>query len=116
MPAGLIAKMMADKQLEVKVPVSSKTVAYMTYSAKMANMDYARFDSLVTEDVADQVVHYNANLLHAHEVEYKANLSKRDRIIGGKHLVLADGGANGNIIALDMRILYFNSDGKRVSI
>jgi len=82
----------------------------------MANVDYTRFDSLVTEDVADNVVHYNANLSHAHEAEYKANLSRRDRVIGGIHLTLADGGANGLIIGLDMRILYFNSDGKRVSI
>ena len=116
MPAGSIHKMMADKQLEVRDPVTKQIVSYMTYSAKMANVDYTRFDSLVTEDVADQVVNYNANLLHAYEVEYKANLLKQDRIIGGKHLALADGGANGNILALDMRILYFNSDGKRVSI
>ena len=82
----------------------------------MENVDYTRFDSLGTEDVANQVVHYNANLLHTHKVEYKANLLKRDRTIGGKHLVLTDGGENGSITALDMRILYFNSDGKRVSI
>ena len=49
-------------------------------------------------------------------MEYKANLLKRDRVIGGIHLALADGGANGNIIGLDMRIMYFNGDGKRVSI
>ena len=51
MPAGLIAKMMADKQLKVKD--GDNTVAYMTYSAKMANVDYTRFDSLVTEVIAD---------------------------------------------------------------
>ena len=54
--------------------------------------------------------------MHAEEIEYKLNLLKRDRIIGGKHLALADSRANGTIIALDMLILYFNSDGKRVSI
>ena len=82
----------------------------------MAVMDYTRFDSLTTEDVVDKEMNYDANLAHAHEVEYKANLSKRNKSIGGKHLALADGGANGLIIGLDMRIVYFNDDGKRVSI
>ena len=54
--------------------------------------------------------------MHAEEIEYKVNLSKRDRIIGGKHLALADSEANGTIIGLDMLILYFNNDGKHVSI
>ena len=49
-------------------------------------------------------------------MEYRANLSNQDRIIGGKYLVLADGGANGLIIGLDMKILYFNPDGQQVSI
>ena len=49
-------------------------------------------------------------------IKYKLNLSKRDRIIGGTYLALADIGANGTIIGLDMLIPYFNSDGKRVSI
>ena len=49
-------------------------------------------------------------------MEYRANLSNRDRVIGGKHLALADGGANGLIIGLDMKILYFNTNGKQVSI
>ena len=40
MPAGSIAKIMADKQLEVKDPVSKQTVAYMTYSAMMANVHH----------------------------------------------------------------------------
>ena len=88
----------------------------MTYAAKTANIDYTRFDNMITEDVADNEIHYNANLSQAHKVEFKANLSKQDRIIGGKHLALADSGANGNIIALDMKIIYFNSDGKCVSI
>ena len=49
-------------------------------------------------------------------MEYRANLSNRDRVVGGKHLALVDGGANGVIIGLDMKILYFNPDGKQVSI
>ena len=43
-------------------------------------------------------------------------MSNRDRVVGGKHLALVDGGANGLIIGLDMKILYFNPDGKQVSI
>ena len=39
---------------------------------------------MATEDVPDMEIHYNANLSHAHEVEFVANLSKQDRIIGGK--------------------------------
>ena len=54
--------------------------------------------------------------MYSHEMEYRANLSKRDRVIGGKHLALAKGGKNGLIIGLDMKILYFNTDGKQVSI
>ena len=49
-------------------------------------------------------------------MEYRANLSNRDRVVGGKHLALVDGGANGLIIGLDMKNFYFNSDGKQVSI
>ena len=36
--------------------------------------------------------------------------------LGGKHVALADGGANGSIIGLDMKIIYFNNDGKCVCI
>ena len=114
MPAAAVAKMMANKQFEVRHPVTKELVSYITYASKMAVIDYTRFDSMVTDDVADQEVHCNANLSHAHEVDFVANISKRDRIIGVIHLALADGGANGLIIGLDMRIIYFNSDGKCV--
>ena len=83
---------------------------------RIANIDYSRCDSIAADDEPVKEVHYNVNLSHAHELEYLINLSKQDRVIGGKHLALADGGANGLIIGLDMLILYFNSDGKRVSI
>ena len=43
-------------------------------------------------------------------------MSKRDRVVGGKHLALVDGGANSGIIGRDMKIIYFNADGKQVSI
>ena len=36
--------------------------------------------------------------------------------IGGVYLALCDGGANGCIKGNDMRVLDYNSDGKRVSI
>ena len=49
-------------------------------------------------------------------MEYRANLSKRDRVVGGKHLSLIDGGANDVIIGLDIKIIYFKSDGRQVSI
>ena len=93
-------------------------LGHMTYSAKMTNIDYTRCDSLVSEEEPVKNVHYKVNLLHAEEMEskYRVNLSKRSRVIGGKHLALADGGANGTIIGLEMLIIYFNSDGKRVSI
>ena len=114
MPAGAISKMMASKQL--KVMDGDKVAAYLTYSARMANIDYYRCDSIAIDDEPVKEVHYNVNLSHAHEVEYLVNLSEQDRVIGGKHLALADGGANGLIVGLDMKILYFNSDGKQFSI
>ena len=43
-------------------------------------------------------------------------MSKQDRVVGGKHLALVDGGANGGIIGRDMRIMYFNADGRQVRI
>ena len=89
----------------------------MTYSAEMTNIDYTCCDSLVSEEEESvNIVYYNVNLHHAEEVEYTANFLKRDRVTGGRHLALADGGANSTIIGLDMKILYFSSDGKRVSI
>ena len=116
MLAGGVPKMMASKQLEVRDPVTNKLVSYITYAAKMATIDYSRCDSLVPieEPVVD--LHYKVNLLHSYEIEYRANLLKRDRVVGGKHLVLVDGGANGAIVGLDMKILFFNSDGRQVSI
>ena len=83
---------------------------------KMATIDYSRCDSLVpiTEPVVD--LHYKINLLHSYEMEYRANLSKRDRVEGGKHLALIDGEADGVIVGLDMKIIYFNYDGRQVSI
>ena len=105
MPAGAVPKMMASKQLEVSDPVTKELVSYMTFTGNMATIDYSRCDSLVP--IAEPVVdsHYKFNLLHSYEMEYRANLSKRDRVVRGKHLALVDGGANSVIIGLDMKIL-----------
>ena len=88
----------------------------MTFAGNMAIIDYSRCNSLVptAEPVVDP--HYKVNLLHSSEMEYRANLTKRDRIVGGKHLALVDGGNNVVIIGLDIKILYFNSGGRQVSI
>ena len=114
MPAGAVQKIMISKQL--KVMNGDKVIAYLTYSANMTNIDYSRCDILVSDKEPVKNVHYKVNLLYSEELEYRTNLSKRDRVIGGKHIALADGGANGLIINLNMKILYFNSDGKQVSI
>ena len=91
-------------------------MTYSTKMTKMTNIDYSRFDSLVPDKEPVKDIYYKVNLLYSEESEYRVNLPKQDRIIGGKHLALADGGANGTIIGLDMKILYFNNDRKRVSI
>ena len=49
-------------------------------------------------------------------MDYRASISKQDRVVGGKHLALVDGGANGGIIGRNMRTIYFNADGKQVRI
>ena len=90
--------------------------ANIEYQANVAAIDYSRCDSLVPSEKPFKNVHYKVNLLHAHELEYRVNLSKQDRVIGSQHLELADSGANASIIGLDMRILYFNDDEKCVSI
>ena len=115
-PAGAVPKMTASKQMPVMIPDGKKVAAYITMAKNMATIDYSRCDSLVPikEPVVDS--HYKVNLLHSYEMEYRANLSKQDRVVGGKHLALIDGGANGVIVGLDMKILYFNYDGRQVSI
>ena len=54
--------------------------------------------------------------MHPEELEYRIHFSKQDRIVGEKHLALADGRANSSIISLDMISFNFNNDGKHVSI
>ena len=82
-------------------------------------MDYSRCDSLIPDpiDAPSPIdLHYKVHLLHQHEINYRASMPKQDRVVGGRHLALVDGGANGSIIGWDMRIIYFNRDGKRVRI
>ena len=112
MPAREVPKMMASKQTKVITLEGNKVAAYLTFSGNIANIDYFRCDSV--EPVKE--AHYKVNLLHSHEMEYRVNLSNRDRVIGEKHLALTDGGANGLIVGLDMKILYFNPDEIQVSI
>ena len=52
----------------------------MTYAAKVANVDYARCDSLFPDNKPVKDVHYKVNLLHSEELEYRVNLSKREMI------------------------------------
>ena len=108
MAAGAVPKMMASKQMPVMTLDGTKVAVYLTLAGNMANIDYARCDSLVPTTDPIEDVHYKVNLLHSHEMEYRANLSNRDRdrVIRGKYLALVDGGANGLIIGLDMKILY----------
>ena len=55
---------MANKQLEVRDPDTKELISYMTYTAKMVVMDYARCDSLVTIKETPIDFHYKVNLLH----------------------------------------------------
>ena len=48
MPAGVISKMMASKQL--KVMDGDKVAAYLTYSTMMTNIDYSCCDSIVPDN------------------------------------------------------------------
>ena len=66
MPTGAVPKMMTNKQLEVRDPVTKELVSYITYAAKMATLDYSRCDSLVPikEPVVD--LHYKVNLRHSY--------------------------------------------------
>ena len=70
MPAPAPAKMLANKQYEVRDADTNERVSYITYASKMAVTDYTRFDSMMTDDVEEPLAVYNANLKHKHEMEY----------------------------------------------
>ena len=76
MPAPAPAKMMANKQYEVRDPVTNDCVSYITYASKMAVTNYTRFDSMMTNGVTKTLSVYNANLSHKHEMKYRANLRR----------------------------------------
>ena len=57
--------------------------------------------SIVPKDIPSPNIHYIVNL---------------SQMIGGVNLALCDGGANGCIKGDDTRVLYYNSNGRRVSI
>ena len=67
----------------------------------MAKLNYARCDTLIPV------------IVQAPEIHYKVNLTQT---IGGINLALCDDRANGCIKGNDMRVLYYNDDGRRVSI
>ena len=78
-----------------------KTYGHMTLHARIAILYYACCDTLIPESVPSPEIHYKVNL---------------SQTIGGVNLFLCNGGANGCIKGNDMRVLYYNSDGRRVSI
>ena len=67
----------------------------------MAQLNYTRCDTLIPPIIEAPAIHYKVNLAQT---------------IGGINLALCDGGANGCIKGNDMRVLYYNDDGHRVSI
>ena len=100
MISGAPAKLLANKQL-ILVDKAGKTYVHMTFRATMAVLNYARCDTFIPQ------------LNSSPEIHYKANLAQT---IGGVNLALCDGGANGCIKGNDMRVLYYNSNRRRVSI
>ena len=74
---------MANKQMPVMTLDGTKVAAYITMAGNMANIVYFWCASLVP--IAEAVVkdsHYKVNLLHFHKMEYRANLSISDRVVG----------------------------------
>ena len=102
MSAGAPAKMLANKQLKV-LNSDGTTHSYMTLKATMAVVNYARCDALIPPESS----------LVENNIHYKVNLSQT---VGGANLALCDGGVNGCIKGNDMRVLYYNNDGRSVSI
>ena len=67
--------MMTNNQL--RVMDGDNVAGYMTYSTKMANIDfYSCCNSLVPVDEPNKGVYYKVNLMHAEELEYRVLLSK----------------------------------------
>ena len=100
MSSGAPAKMLVNEHLCVVRP-NGKTYGHMTFHATMTLLNYARCDTLIPDDIQTPTIHYKVNLLHT---------------IGGSNLARCDGRANGCIKGNGMQVLYYNSDGRRVSI
>ena len=102
MSSGAPAKMLANRQLRV-MNEDNTIHSFMTLNAMMAKVDYTRFDSLIN----------SKSVIPTPDIHYKVNLAQT---IGGTNLALCNGGANGCIKGNDMRVLYYNNDGRSVSI
>ena len=98
MSSGAPAKILANRQLRV-LNEDNTIHSSMILNASMANVDYARFDSLIN----------SKSVISTSDVHNKVNLAQT---IGGANLALCDGGANGCIKGNDMRVLYYNNDGR----
>ena len=79
-----------------------KTLGYVTLYTRMALMNYTLFDILLHKDNPVPEINHNVNLSNT--------------VISGVNLALYDGGANGYIKGNNMRVLHYNSNGRRVSI
>ena len=100
MSLGAPAKMLANEQMHLVIP-DGKTFGHITLHAKVVLLNYARCDTLIPKLIPSPVIHYKVNLAQT---------------IGGVNLALCNWGANRYIKGNDMRVLYYNSDGRRVSI
>ena len=67
MPIGLIAKIMTNKQQQV-VDDDNNITGYLTYSARMTNIDYFCCDSLLPEEQPAKEIHNKVNLSYAAEI------------------------------------------------
>ena len=67
-PSGEIAKVMANKQLQV-LDDDNNVSKYLTYSTKTRKINYPRCDSLVPEEEPVKKMHYKVNLSHPEEIE-----------------------------------------------
>ena len=100
MSSGALAKLLANQQMAL-INKDGRTYGHMTFCASMALLNYAWCDTLIPD------------LIPLCDIHYKANLAQT---VGGVNLLLCEGGANGCIKGNEMRVLYYNDDGRRVNI
>ena len=93
--------MLANQQMRL-VNEGGKSYGHLTLNVKMAIINYILFDSLLPEVIPASEINYNVNF--SNTVSIRVNLA------------LCDGGANECIKGNDMRVLYYNGDGRRASI